>query len=67
VSPLPASRSPQADQPDPAAALLALYDRALPQVYGYLHQRCGTAATAEDLTSETFMAAVDAVPHRWCR
>jgi RNA polymerase sigma-70 factor (ECF subfamily) len=40
--------------------LLALYDRALPQVYGYLADRCGDVATAEDLTSETFLAAVTA-------
>lgn len=43
------------------AALLALYDEALPQVYGYLLARCGGRALAEDLTSETFLAAVDAV------
>jgi RNA polymerase sigma-70 factor (ECF subfamily) len=43
------------------AALLALYDTALPQVYGYLVHRCGDPAVAEDLTSETFMAAVSAV------
>jgi RNA polymerase sigma-70 factor, ECF subfamily len=41
--------------------LLALYDIALPDVYGYLLRRCGSSATAEDLTSETFIAAVDAV------
>lgn len=41
--------------------LLALYDRALPMVYGYLVDRCGDPATAEDLTSETFLAAVLAV------
>lgn len=41
--------------------LLALYDEALPQVYGYLLSRCGQASTAEDLTAETFLAAVDAV------
>jgi RNA polymerase sigma-70 factor (ECF subfamily) len=41
--------------------LLALYDRALPQVYGYLVRRVGDAATAEDITSETFMAAVTAI------
>lgn len=46
---------------DQATALLALYDDALPQVYGYLIRRCGTVAIAEDLTSETFLAAVDAV------
>jgi RNA polymerase sigma-70 factor (ECF subfamily) len=46
---------------DPRRALLDLYDEALPQVYGYLASRCGSAAVAEDLTSETFLAAVDAV------
>lgn len=42
-------------------ALLALYDRALPQVYGYLIARCGDEAAAEDLTAECFLAAVDAL------
>jgi RNA polymerase sigma-70 factor (ECF subfamily) len=37
-----------------------LYDRALPQVYGYLLPRCGSAVLAEDLTADTFMAAVAA-------
>jgi RNA polymerase sigma-70 factor, ECF subfamily len=41
--------------------LLALYDRALPEVYGYLVRRCDSPATAEDLTADTFMAAVRAV------
>jgi RNA polymerase sigma-70 factor, ECF subfamily len=41
--------------------LTAIYDRALPQVYGYLLPRCGSAATAEDLAAETFMAAVDRI------
>jgi RNA polymerase sigma-70 factor (ECF subfamily) len=30
-------------------------------VYGYLVSRCGKAVVAEDLTAETFLAAVDAV------
>ncbi len=38
-----------------------MYDEALPPVYGYLLARCGARATAEELTSETFLAAVDAV------
>jgi RNA polymerase sigma-70 factor, ECF subfamily len=42
-------------------ALLSLYDRSLPQVFGYLARRCPTEALAEDLTAETFLAAVDAV------
>lgn len=40
---------------------LAVYDVALPQVYGYLLRRCGGPALAEDLTAETFLAAADAV------
>ena len=54
MSPQPAPRTAQED-------LLALYDLALPQVYGYLLRRCGGRALAEDLTAETFLAAVDAV------
>jgi RNA polymerase sigma-70 factor (ECF subfamily) len=42
----------------PGAELLALYDRALPQVYGYLISRCFDRVLAEDLTSDTFLAAV---------
>jgi RNA polymerase sigma-70 factor, ECF subfamily len=49
------------DRPDQRRALVALYDSALPEVYGYLASRCGSASVAEDLTSETFLAAVDAV------
>jgi RNA polymerase sigma-70 factor, ECF subfamily len=40
--------------------VVAIYRRALPQVYGYLLPRCGDAVVAEDLTAETFMAAVTA-------
>ncbi len=46
---------------DQGRALLALYDAALPEVYGYLLRRCGAAALAEDLTADTFVAAVEAV------
>ncbi len=49
--------------PEPTEApqrLLELYDDALPIVYGYFVRRCGDQATAEDLTSETFLAAMDA-------
>ena len=49
------------DSGDQRAALLALYDDALEDVYGYLAARTRSATVAEDLTSETFMAAVDAV------
>lgn len=46
--------------PDPALGLLELYDEALPHVYGYLLARCRDATLAEDLTAETFLAAVAA-------
>ena len=49
------------DAADARGELLALYDAALPEVYGYLLRRCGSIQLAEDLTSETFIAAVDAV------
>jgi RNA polymerase sigma-70 factor, ECF subfamily len=42
-------------------ALLAMYDRALPQVFGYLRVRAGSESVAEDLTAETFLAAVQAI------
>lgn len=43
--------------PDRGAELLELYDRALPEVYGYLMSRCADRSLAEDLTSEAFLAA----------
>ena len=43
---------------DQRRALLGLYDDAVGDVYGYLVRRCGSTAVAEDLTSETFLAAV---------
>jgi len=40
-------------------AFTAFYTEALPRVYGYLLSRCdGTVSLAEDLTQETFLAAV---------
>jgi RNA polymerase sigma-70 factor (ECF subfamily) len=50
--------------PDQRRELVSLYDSALPEVYGYLASRCGSATVAEDLASETFLAAVDAVQRR---
>ena len=48
-------------RPDPAFGLLELYDDALPHVYGYLVARCRDRTLAEDLTAETFLAAVSAI------
>jgi RNA polymerase sigma-70 factor (ECF subfamily) len=52
--------SAEPDGNDAPRAVLALYDDALPAVYGYFVRRCGDRGTAEDLTSETFLAAMDA-------
>ena len=52
--------SAEPDGNDAPRALLAAYDDALPVVYGYFVRRCGDRGTAEDLTSETFLAAMDA-------
>jgi RNA polymerase sigma-70 factor (ECF subfamily) len=41
--------------------LLAIYDRALPQVFGYLVARCGDGPTAQDVAADTFLAAIDSI------
>ena len=41
--------------------LLEVFDRALAEVYGYLLHRCRAKALAEDLTSETFLGALDSI------
>ena len=41
--------------------LLALYDEAVVDVYGYLLARCRNREVAEDLTGEVFMGAVDSI------
>jgi RNA polymerase sigma-70 factor, ECF subfamily len=52
--------SAEPDRNDARRALLALYDDALPVVYGYFVRRCGDRGTAEDLTSDTFLSAMNA-------
>ena len=47
--------------PDLGATLLSLYDEALPAVYGYLRRRVPNDGVAQDLTSETFLAAVTSI------
>jgi RNA polymerase sigma-70 factor, ECF subfamily len=42
----------------------AIYPTALPQVYGYLLPRCGSVILAEELTAETFLAALTASRRR---
>jgi len=43
---------------DHGATLMGLYDNAVGEVYRYVHARCGNRAVAEDLTADTFLAAV---------
>jgi RNA polymerase sigma-70 factor (ECF subfamily) len=46
------------DGADHVAALLRLYDDALPEIHGYLRARCASRDLAEDLTADTFLAAL---------
>lgn len=50
-----------ATRPHDDEQVLDLLDRALPEVYGYVLHRCRDRAVSEDLTSETFLAAVAAI------
>jgi RNA polymerase sigma-70 factor (ECF subfamily) len=43
-----------------SSTVIALYERAVGDVYGYLVRRCPSPAVAEDLTAETFLAAARA-------
>jgi RNA polymerase sigma-70 factor, ECF subfamily len=47
---------------DDPGAFADLYDRYLPQVYRYLFSRVSSQAEAEDLTSQVFLAALEAFP-----
>jgi RNA polymerase sigma-70 factor, ECF subfamily len=44
------------------AAFAVLYDRYVQVIYRYLYYRTGTAPEAEDLTSQTFLAALEGLP-----
>ncbi len=49
----------QVSASDEEHPFVALYDVALPYVYGYLLARCGRPVLAEELTADTMLAAVD--------
>ena len=44
-------------------ALAQIYDTYARPVYRYHHSRAGNATDAEDLTSQTFMAVIEALPY----
>src|SRR5512133_1732001 len=44
------------------AAFSMLYDRYVQSIYRYLYYRIGSASEAEDLTSQTFLSALEALP-----
>jgi RNA polymerase sigma-70 factor, ECF subfamily len=43
-------------------AFSTLYDRYVQQIFRYLYHRTGSASEAEDLTSQTFLSALEAIP-----
>lgn len=51
-----------AAQRDPAE-FTALYDRYFRPIYRYLYSRVGSVPDAEDLTAQTFLAALEALPN----
>jgi RNA polymerase sigma-70 factor, ECF subfamily len=54
--------APIAESKNNAAAFSVLYDRYVQSVYRYLYYRVGSAPEAEDLTSQTFLSALEALP-----
>jgi RNA polymerase sigma-70 factor (ECF subfamily) len=52
-------RSAQAD----TGAFAALYDRYVQRLYHYCYHRTNDVHDAEDLTAQTFLAALEALPH----
>jgi RNA polymerase sigma-70 factor, ECF subfamily len=53
---------PIAESKNNPAAFSVLYDRYVQPIYRYLYYRTGSAPEAEDLTSQTFLSALEALP-----
>jgi RNA polymerase sigma-70 factor, ECF subfamily len=54
---------PIADAQKNPAAFSVLYDHYVQPIYRYLYYRTSSAPEAEDLTSQTFLSALEALPH----
>jgi RNA polymerase sigma-70 factor, ECF subfamily len=54
--------APIAESKNNPAAFSVLYDRYVQSIYRYLYYRIGSVPEAEDLTSQTFLAALEALP-----
>jgi RNA polymerase sigma-70 factor, ECF subfamily len=55
----PSDRVPTGGERLDAESFASFYEQALPRVYGYFLHRCGgVVSVAEDLTQDTFLAAV---------
>lgn len=54
--------APIAESKNNVAAFSVLYDRYVQPIYRYLYYRVGSAPEAEDLTSQTFLSALEALP-----
>jgi RNA polymerase sigma-70 factor (ECF subfamily) len=54
--------APIAESKNNPAAFSVLYDRYVQPIYRYLYYRIDSALEAEDLTSQTFLSALEALP-----
>jgi RNA polymerase sigma factor (sigma-70 family) len=59
VSLIPRSVAAVAKAPDNATPFERAYDSEFPRVYGYIRYHVGNSDTADDLTSQTFLKALD--------
>jgi RNA polymerase sigma-70 factor, ECF subfamily len=60
--PVDEDAAPIAESKNNPAAFSVLYDRYVQSIYRYHYYRTGSAPEAEDLTSQTFLAALEALP-----
>ena len=59
VRPVPDVAAPARESLDDETAFERAYESEFPRVYGYIRYRVGNGDTADDLTSQTFLKALD--------